>query len=129
MNLSGQIIAETHQQLPWGIPGLRKIILMIGNPRLLNAGWLIDDFEPKHNSSQPFTSIQQRGKREELKRLQEFISKRFPQATILPIGMFCWLETATWGMAQGTHLKQYKEYIPEALLLKSPKCRQNCKIL
>jgi len=49
MNLSGQIIAETQDYL--GVFLDCEKILMIQSA-LLNAGWLIDDFEPKHNSSQ-----------------------------------------------------------------------------
>ena len=48
-------------RLPWGIPWIAKNHPNdLPNPRLLNAGWLIDDFEPKSKSDQPFTSIQQK---------------------------------------------------------------------
>ena len=109
-------------RLPWGIPWIAENHPDDWlNPRLLNAGWLIDDFEPKPISDKPFTSIQQKeAKREELNRLQEFISKRFPPGNN-PTDWYVLAAGDGDGMGEwlkGTHLKQYKEYIPEALLPK-----------
>jgi len=93
-------------RLPWGIPWIAK-----NHPNdlairvLLNAGWLIDDFEPKHNSSQPYQHPTKRGKREELKRLQEFISKRFPPGNNPTDWYVLWLTATAWGMAQRYALK------------------------
>lgn len=109
-------------RLPWGIPWIAENHPDDWlNPRLLNAGWLIDDFDPNPIFDKPFTSIQQKeAKREELKRLQEFISKRFPPGNN-PTDWYVLAAGDGDGMGEwlkGTHLKQYKEYIPEALLPK-----------
>ena len=109
-------------RLPWGIPWIAENHPNdLPNPRLLNAGWLVDDFEPKSKSDQPFTSIQQKdAKRDELKRLQDFISKKFPPGNN-PTDWYVLAAGDGDGMGEwlkGKPLKQYKEYIPKALLPK-----------
>ena len=108
-------------KLPWGIPWIAEHHSDLANPRLLNAGWLIDDFEPSNPTNQPFTDSQQKeAKKQELKRLREFIQKRFSPGNnptdwyVLAAGdgdsMSEWLK--------GVNLQAYKEYIPTTLLSK-----------
>jgi CRISPR-associated protein Cmr2 len=102
--------------LPWGIPWIdekehsqlpRKF-----NPRLLNAGWAIDDY-PTDNSET---------RNNELENLKSAIGKYFPPGNnptdwyVLAAGdgdsMSEWLK--------GSKLDVYKEYLAESLLSNSP---------
>jgi CRISPR-associated protein Cmr2 len=105
---------------PWGIPKVEHEEWL--NPRLLNAAWLIEDFQPlHHNPNQPLTQSQkQKAIEKELGQLREFIGKRFPPGNnptdwyVLAAGdgdgMSNWLK--------GEPLKAYSQYIPDALRLK-----------
>jgi len=100
--------------LDWGIPWVRKHHEDWPNPRLLNAGWLIDDYEPDTDLGHE----EQIGARnEELKRLKEHISKWFSAGNnptdwyVLAAGdgdsMSEWLK--------GTLLESYGDYVPQRL--------------
>jgi CRISPR-associated protein Cmr2 len=100
--------------LPWGIPWVRKQHEDWPNPRLLNAGWLIDDYEPSSDLSH---EDQIKARNEELKRLKEHISKWFSAGNnptdwyVLAAGdgdsMSDWLK--------GHFLQPYGDYIPNTL--------------
>jgi CRISPR-associated protein Cmr2 len=101
-------------QLPWGIPWVRKHHEEWPNPRLLNAGWLIDDYEPAGNLSHE-DLIQARDS--ELQRLKEQISTWFAAGNnptdwyVLAAGdgdsMSEWLK--------GSLLMPYGDYVPKVL--------------
>lgn len=116
----------------WGIPWVATHHQDWFNPRLLNAGWLIEDFAaPNPNPSQLFTPAQKREKtqeetQKELHRLRDFIGKYFRSGNnptdwyVLAAGdgdgMSTWLK--------GEPLKTYSEYIPSALQPKLPESLQ-----
>jgi CRISPR-associated protein Cmr2 len=89
----------------WGIPWINKNHRNLPNPRLINSGWLIEDFE----------DINQ--KTAELTKLRNTIAKYFPPGSnptdwyVIAAGdgdsMSEWLK--------GTKLKPYQEYIPQEL--------------
>jgi CRISPR-associated protein Cmr2 len=96
-------------QQPWGIPWTERQSLP--NPRLLNAGWLIEDFSAGENSGD-----NDKSKKDELKELKQFLGCQFPGSNptdwyVLAAGdgdsMGSWLT--------GERLDQYNRYIPEAL--------------
>jgi CRISPR-associated protein Cmr2 len=93
----------------WGIPWINQNHRNLFNPRLLNYGWLIEDFPEDKNTE---TSKQQ------LKQLRQTIDQAFPPGSnptdwyVLAAGdgdsMSEWLK--------GTKLKEYREYIPQELI-------------
>lgn len=98
---------------PWGIPWVQKHHPNWLNPRLLDAGWLIEDYHPQSpNLEQKREKIQDK-KRE----LRDFIAQRFRPGNnptdwyVLAVGdgdgMGEWLK--------GVPLKNYSDYIPDAL--------------
>ncbi|WP_448603422.1 type III-B CRISPR-associated protein Cas10/Cmr2 [Thermoleptolyngbya sp.] len=101
-------------QLPWGIPWVRKHYEDWPNPRLLNAGWLIDDYEPPSDLSH---EDQIKARNSELKCLKERISTWFAAGNnptdwyVLAAGdgdsMSEWLK--------GSLLMPYDDYVPNAL--------------
>lgn len=109
---------ENTKQQPWGIPWIKNNHPNLSSPRLLNAGWLIEDFHPQTDQSTPLT-IEQRKKQkqDELKKVRAEINKHFPPGSnptdwyILAAGdgdsMGKWLK--------GEPLKKYNEYLPKAL--------------
>jgi len=100
--------------LPWGIPWVRKHHEEWPNPRLLNAGWLIDDYEPPSDLSH---EDQIKVRDSELQRLKEQISTWFAAGNnptdwyVLAAGdgdsMSEWLK--------GSLLMPYDNYVPNAL--------------
>ena len=106
-------------KLPWGIPWIAKKHTDWCNPRLLNAGWLIDDYHPTNpNANVAFTrQEQQEEKRKELQALSNAIAKCFPPGKnptdwyVLAVGdgdsMSEWLK--------GTKLETYSHYLPKKL--------------
>lgn len=107
------------RNLPWGIPWVAKNHPEWPNPRLLNAGWLIDDYHPESsNPNRPLTrQEQQQEKERELTRLREAIAQKFAPGNnptdwyVLAAGdgdgMSDWLK--------GTNLKPYSHYLPDKL--------------
>lgn len=105
---------EAPANLPWGIPWVRKHHEDWPNPRLLNAGWLIDDYEPTGNRSHQ-EQIEVRN--HELQRLKEQITHWFTAGNnptdwyVLAAGdgdsMSDWLK--------GHFLQPYGDYIPNTL--------------
>jgi CRISPR-associated protein Cmr2 len=105
--------------LPWGIPWIAKNHANWFNPRLLNAGWLIDDYHPKNpRTNEIFTRReQQEEKRKVLQLLRDAISKCFTPGKnptdwyVLAAGdgdsMSEWLK--------GTKLEAYSHYLPDKL--------------
>jgi CRISPR-associated protein Cmr2 len=102
--------------LPWGIPWIderehtqlpRKF-----NPRLLNAGWAIEDFskdDPK-------------AREDELKKLKDAIAKDFPPGNN-PTDWYVLAAGDGDGMSEwlkGSKLDPYKEYLAKSLLSNSP---------
>jgi CRISPR-associated protein Cmr2 len=96
--------AETAWEIPWIKSKHHKLF----NPRLINPGWLIEDFK----------NIEE--KKEELSKLRNTIAKHFPPGKnptdwyVIAAGdgdsMSEWLK--------GTKLKKYREYIPQELINK-----------
>ena len=97
---------ESPGNLPWGIPWITRNRSHWFNPRLLNAGWLIDDFPGDENS-----------RKNELERLKKTIAEYFDVGNnptdwyVLASGdgddMGQWLK--------GVHLKPYGDYIADQL--------------
>jgi CRISPR-associated protein Cmr2 len=107
---------------PWGIPWIATHHQDWLNPRLLNAGWLIEDFKPSNpNPNQLFTILQKREEtQKEQKRLREFITKCFPSGNN-PTDWYVIAAGDGDGMSEwlkGKHLGTYNHYIPDALKLK-----------
>lgn len=100
---------------PWGIPWIAKNHSNLLNPRLLNAGWLIEDFEPQStNRNQVLTKQQkQKIKQAETVQVRQVINSYFTPGNnptdwyILAAGdgdgMGSWLK--------GEPLGKYSEYI------------------
>ncbi len=121
--------ADKPANLPWGIPWIAKNHPEWSNPRLLNAGWLIDDYHPSNpDDQQAFTRQQQKQeKNQELKRLREQIGQLFKPGNnptdwyVLAAGdgdgMGDWLK--------GVNLQPYSAYIPDELHQKIPKMPDN----
>ena len=103
--------------MPWGIPWIDEHPTINPseryNPRLLNAGWAIEDFPEADRESQ----------QEQLKQLKDEINKYFPPGNnptdwyVIAVGdgdgMGEWLK--------GDKLGAYKEYLGEELLRNPPK--------
>lgn len=101
---------------PWGIPWIEQNYPDLLNSRLLNAGWLIDEFTPTNpNPSQPFTREAQKQVRQaECQRVGLKIAEYFTPGNnpsdwyVLAAGdgdgMSRWLN--------GERLKAYQEYMP-----------------
>ncbi len=99
--------------LPWGIPWVRRHHEDWPNPRLLNAGWLIDDYEPSNLSHED----QIKARNSELQCLKERISTWFAAGNnptdwyVLAAGdgdsMSEWLK--------GSLLQPYDDYVPNVL--------------
>lgn len=101
--------------LPWGIPWIAKNYPNWLNPRLLNGGWLIDDFEANSNEVD-----KEEKKKEELIRLKQEISKFYPVGQN-PTDWYVLTAGDGDGMGEwlkGSKLKPYADYIPEALKTK-----------
>lgn len=89
----------------WGIPWIKNKHHKLPNPRLINSGWLIEDFQ---NTEE---------KKTELGKLKNTIANYFPPGKnptdwyVIAAGdgdsMSEWLK--------GTKLKEYREYIPQEL--------------
>jgi CRISPR-associated protein Cmr2 len=106
----------------WGIPWVVEYDPNLSNPRLLNAGWLIEDFtpQPAYLGEVLTRKNKQEKIKEELRRLREFICQHFAAGNnptdwyVLAAGdgdgMGSWLK--------GEELQPYDQYIPDALKLK-----------
>ena len=110
---------------PWGIPWVATHHQDWLNPRLLNAGWLIEDFTaPNPNPNQLFTTAQKREEtQKELRRLREFIAKYFRSGNN-PTDWYVVAAGDGDGMGQwlrGEHLEAYSRYIPDGLKSKIAK--------
>jgi CRISPR-associated protein Cmr2 len=114
--------AKKAGNLPWGIPYIDDDKLprkKLYHPRLLNAGWLIEDF----------ANQDQERKNQELQELKTKIAEFFNQGNnptdwyVLAAGdgdsMSEWLK--------GAKLHPYSNYIPDALKQKIPNLRDNIK--
>ena len=96
--------AEKASKEPWGIPWIDEQKHKLAHPRLLNAGWLMED-----------CPIEDEVALKEEKRLRELIQSKFPSGSnptdwyVLAAGdgddMGTWLK--------GTKLQSYSSYIPE----------------
>ncbi len=116
---------------PWGIPWVSSNHPDWQNPRLLNAGWLIEDFEPKPtNSDELLTKTQQKNQKQaELKRLRESIAKQFAPGNN-PTDWYAIAAGDGDGMSnwlKGQPLKNYSDYIPDGLPPKIEKLSDNLK--
>ncbi|WP_199245589.1 type III-B CRISPR-associated protein Cas10/Cmr2 [[Phormidium] sp. ETS-05] len=111
--------AKTAANQPWGIPWIASNDFQLPNPRLLNAGWLIEDFSAANPHTRQLLTVQEKRTRtqEELRQVREFISQKFAPGNnptdwyILAAGdgdgMSNWLK--------GEPLEAYENYLPEAL--------------
>ncbi len=109
--------AKSAANQSWGIPWV--VDRKLSNPRLLNAGWLIEEFRPQPaDSSEVLTGKKKQEKvKEELRGLREFIGQHFAAGNnptdwyVLAAGdgdgMGNWLK--------GEELQPYNQYIPDAL--------------
>ena len=98
---------------PWGIPWIKE---KLPHPRLLNAGWLIEEIEIKKYIINNQVETNQEERKEHLQQLRSFLDKKFPNNNptdwyVLAAGdgdgMGSWLS--------GKALQSYKKYTPEAL--------------
>ncbi|MGF1539294.1 MAG: type III-B CRISPR-associated protein Cas10/Cmr2 [Pleurocapsa sp.] len=99
---------ENKNQNSWGIPWINQYHRKLPNPRLINSGWLIEDF-PSQDTKE---------KQAELNKLRNAIAKHFPPGNnptdwyVIAAGdgdsMSEWLK--------GSKLKPYQEYIPQELI-------------
>ncbi|MEG4968673.1 type III-B CRISPR-associated protein Cas10/Cmr2 [Microcoleus sp. B6-A1] len=111
--------ANNAAQQSWGIPWIANNHDNWLNPRLLNAGWLIEDFCPQPSyQGQLLTKKDKQEKiTDESKRLRDFIGQHFSAGNnptdwyVLAAGdgdgMSSWLK--------GEPLKPYSQYLPDAL--------------
>ncbi|MBD2576992.1 hypothetical protein [Oscillatoria sp. FACHB-1406] len=107
--------AEATNQQAWGIPWVEKSKLQLPHPRLLNAGWAIEDFRAG-NDNLSFEEFK-REKQKELEKVRDAIASYFPPGS----NPTDWYVTAAgdgdsmgeW--LKGTKLKPYQDYFPEAL--------------
>jgi CRISPR-associated protein Cmr2 len=107
---------DNKNQNSWGIPWINRYHRNLPNPRLINSGWLIEDF-PSQDTNE---------KKAELTKLRNTIAKYFPPGSnptdwyVIAAGdgdsMSEWLK--------GSKLKPYGEYIPEDL---QQKIDRDCK--
>jgi CRISPR-associated protein Cmr2 len=95
----------------WGIPWIETKHPNWHNPRLLNAGWLIDEY-PQSNNLEKRTS--------EIKELKKCINSSFAEGNN-PTDWYALAAGDGDGMGdwlKGKHLGNYSEYIPDALAIK-----------
>ena len=103
-------ITEDKNKNAWGIPWIDRYYRNLPNPRLINSGWLIEDF-PSQDTNE---------KKAELTKLRNTIAKYFPPSSnptdwyVIAAGdgdsMSEWLK--------GSKLKPYQKYIPQELINK-----------
>lgn len=103
-----QAITKDKNKNSWGIPWINKHHPNLPNPRLLNYGWLIEDFPEDKNTE---------ASKQQLRQLRQTIDRAFPPGKnptdwyVLAAGdgdsMSEWLK--------GSKLKEYREYIPQEL--------------
>jgi CRISPR-associated protein Cmr2 len=101
---------DNKNQNSWGIPWINRYHRNLPNPRLINSGWLIEDFPSQDNQE----------KQAELNKLRNAIAAYFPPGNnptdwyVIAAGdgdsMSEWLK--------GSKLKPYREYIPQELINK-----------
>ena len=124
----GRICDRIQQHFPWandaanqswGIPWIAANHRNLLNPRLLNPGWLMEDFCPQSNhQGQVLTKKDKQGKiTDESKRLRDFIGQHFSAGNnptdwyVLAAGdgdgMSSWLK--------GEPLEPYSQYLPDTL--------------
>ncbi len=118
---------ESPANLPWGIPWIAKHQPKWLNPRLLNAGWLIDEFNPStpDNSSQQILTA----KKNELVKLRLEITKHY-QVGNNPTDWYILAAGDGDGMGEwlrGNKLKAYNDYIPEQLKAKIAQMPENLR--
>jgi len=104
---------------PWGIPWIANNHDNWLNPRLLNAGWLIEDFSPQPSyQGQLLTKKDKQEKiKEESNRLREFIGQHF-SAGNNPTDWYVLAAGDGDGMSnwlKGELLQPYSQYVPDAL--------------
>ena len=119
----------------WGIPWVDEEAECRDNwqhPRLLNAGWLIDDYIP--TTSDPSRPLTQKNKQEQTKeetsKLRAFLSKKFSRGNptdwyVLVCGdgddMGEWLK--------GTKMEPYQKYVPSGFPKQPPPTEKEVKAL
>ncbi len=110
--------------MPWGIPWIDEQDLPSNqkyNPRLLNAGWAIEDFTPPSDLVLTQDQIKQR-KQDDLEQLKREINRYFSPGNnptdwyVIAVGdgdgMGEWLK--------GDKLQEYKHYLGDSLLANPP---------
>jgi CRISPR-associated protein Cmr2 len=104
--------ANKAEKEPWGIPWIEKNHSNWSNPRLLNSGWLIEDYASESNEE-----IEKEAKRKELTRLRQKIAEFF-SAGNNPTDWYVLAAGDGDGMGdwlKGGKLESYEQYIPESL--------------
>jgi CRISPR-associated protein Cmr2 len=95
--------AKESSKNQWGIPYIDRQNNSIAHPRLLNSGWLIEDYN-------------QENKQEKLQQLKNAIDVLYPENN--PTDWYVIAAGDGDGMSdwlKGTKLKEYEAYIPKAL--------------
>jgi CRISPR-associated protein Cmr2 len=98
----------------WGIPWVKENHPDLPHPRLLSAKWLIDDFHPESNMT---ADGYKHEKQKELEKVRDAIAKYFPPGGN-PTDWYVLAAGDGDGMGEwlkGSRLKDYRDYIPEAL--------------
>ncbi|MGD2184408.1 type III-B CRISPR-associated protein Cas10/Cmr2 [Lusitaniella coriacea] len=103
--------------LPWGIPWVDEAESNWLNPRLLNAGWLIDDYHPPATDENiPFTPREQKEhKQAKSRELRQFIGEYFKPGNN-PTDWYVIAAGDGDGMSKwlrGDNLKNYGDYMLE----------------
>jgi len=109
---------EPPATLPWGIPWVAQHYPQWPNSRILNAGWVIDDFQPTNpKPGELFTrDAQKRIRQAELRQVEARIAKHFPPGNN-PTDWYVLAAGDGDGMSQwlkGERLKDYQDYMPAA---------------
>jgi len=111
--------AKTAADQPWGIPWITSNDSQWPNPRLLNAGWLIEDFSTANPNTRQLLTVQEKRNRiqAELRQVREFISQKFAPGNN-PTDWYILAAGDGDGMSEwlkGKPLEAYENYLPEAL--------------
>ncbi len=108
--------ATAAAKIAWGVPWVDRDCSKDNwlNPRLMNAGWLVDDFLTKNSDIR----AKKRGE------ISEEIARFFPGNN--PTDWYVLAQGDGDSMNQwlkGTKLTKYRDYLPKVLLEKLPKCQ------
>lgn len=112
--------------MPWGIPWIAEKHPQWKNPRLLNPGWLLDDYHPDSTLS---PTAQKQAKQQETQKLRKCVDSLFSVNN--PTDWYVLAAGDGDGMSEwlkGAKLHEYNRYIPEALHSKIQQLPEACRV-